>query len=78
MMTQGFVANGATVYICSRKEKVCKQAAEELTKTGPGKCIAMSSFDLSKGKAECTRLIEELKTTHGSPPLDSIPKKTLL
>merc|ERR1712091_735596 len=37
---------------------------------GPGRCVSLSSFDLSKGKNECTRLIEELKTKHGVNSLD--------
>ena len=62
MMTKGFVANGANVYICSRKEAVCQKAAQELTKIGPGKCVSLSSYDLSKGKSECAKIIEELKS----------------
>ena len=43
MMAQGFVQNGAKVYIASRDAKTCQQVADELTQLGPGKCVAVSS-----------------------------------
>jgi len=46
-ITQGFVANGAKVYVTSRSADVCQKVAEELTKKGPGKCIALPGEDLS-------------------------------
>jgi len=45
MIAGGFAANGATVYIVSRKD--CSPYAEQLTKKGPGKAIAISA-DLTK------------------------------
>lgn len=45
MIAGGFVANGATVYICSRKD--CSLFAAELQKKGPGTCTALSA-DLTK------------------------------
>lgn len=39
MMATGFVRNGATVYIYSRKDT--SSFADELTATGPGTCTAM-------------------------------------
>ena len=39
MMATGFVRNGATVYIFSRKDT--SQFASELTATGPGTCTAV-------------------------------------
>jgi len=36
---QGYVANGATVYICSRKKKVCDSVAADLTASGPGRWV---------------------------------------
>lgn len=41
MIAGGFVANGAIVYICSRKD--CSPYADELTKQGPGSCRAISA-----------------------------------
>ncbi|KAK5580851.1 hypothetical protein RB653_000875 [Dictyostelium firmibasis] len=43
----GFIKNGSKVYICSRDFEKCKKTADELTKIGPGKCIAIKA-DLSK------------------------------
>jgi NAD(P)-dependent dehydrogenase (short-subunit alcohol dehydrogenase family) len=56
MIARGFVANGAKVYISSRKADVCEQAAAELAKEGT--CIALPA-DLST-QAECDRLGAEL------------------
>ncbi|KAJ1950850.1 hypothetical protein EC988_004232 [Linderina pennispora] len=41
MISTAFVRNGAKVYITSRKAKVLETAAAELTKMGPGQCIAL-------------------------------------
>jgi len=39
MMAAGFVANGARVYVVSRKD--CSPLAAELTSRGPGTCVAL-------------------------------------
>jgi NAD(P)-dependent dehydrogenase (short-subunit alcohol dehydrogenase family) len=39
MMADGFVQNGARVYIASRNLKACQETAHELNAKGPGKCI---------------------------------------
>ncbi|KAJ1656050.1 hypothetical protein IWQ61_004300 [Dispira simplex] len=41
MIAQGFVANGAKVYISSRKAEVCDKVASELSQQGPGQCISI-------------------------------------
>ncbi|KAJ2450236.1 hypothetical protein EV183_004428 [Coemansia sp. RSA 2336] len=41
MISQGFVRNGAKVYITSRKAAVLEETAQELTSRGPGQCIAL-------------------------------------
>ncbi|KAJ1927063.1 hypothetical protein IWQ60_003255 [Tieghemiomyces parasiticus] len=41
MIAQGFVANGAKVYISSRKASVCDKVAQELNRRGPGQCISL-------------------------------------
>ncbi|KAJ1836212.1 hypothetical protein IWW55_000046 [Coemansia sp. RSA 2706] len=41
MVSQGFVNNGAHVYIVSRKASVLEQVARELTAQGPGRCTAL-------------------------------------
>lgn len=56
MIARGYVANGATVYISSRKREVCEEAAAELSKLGT--CRALPA-DLSS-EAECNRLAAEL------------------
>ena len=39
MITEGYLQSGATVYISSRKKKVCDKVAEELSQLGP--CISL-------------------------------------
>ena len=46
MMAEGFVRNGAKVYISSRKKEACDETAAELTSLGPGSCHAAPA-DLS-------------------------------
>lgn len=41
MIAQGFVEQGAKVYITARKAPACDQTAEELTKLGHGPCISL-------------------------------------
>ncbi|KKY31984.1 putative short chain dehydrogenase reductase family [Diaporthe ampelina] len=57
MISEGFVANGAKVYISSRDGKACDQAAEELTALG-GSAIPLPA-DLQSLDA-CKRLAAEL------------------
>ncbi|KAI0146203.1 short chain dehydrogenase/reductase family [Xylariaceae sp. FL1272] len=59
MISEGFVANGAKVYIASRDAKACDTTATELTAMGPGSCTAIPA-DLLK-LSECERLVAELK-----------------
>jgi NAD(P)-dependent dehydrogenase (short-subunit alcohol dehydrogenase family) len=44
MISEGFVANGARVYISSRDAKACQQACDEMNKLG--KCHKLSSSAL--------------------------------
>ncbi|KAJ3065050.1 hypothetical protein HK102_008038, partial [Quaeritorhiza haematococci] len=60
MIAQGFVENGAKVYISSRSKDVCDKVAEELTKKGPGECISIpadlqSVEDIKKLVAELSK-----------------------
>jgi NAD(P)-dependent dehydrogenase (short-subunit alcohol dehydrogenase family) len=59
MISEGYVRNGARVYISSRDAKACEEAAQELTAIGPGKCYAIAA-DFYK-ESECKRLADELK-----------------
>eukprot|EP00009_Paramoeba_aestuarina_P005565 CAMPEP_0201515852 /NCGR_PEP_ID=MMETSP0161_2-20130828/7309_1 /ASSEMBLY_ACC=CAM_ASM_000251 /TAXON_ID=180227 /ORGANISM="Neoparamoeba aestuarina, Strain SoJaBio B1-5/56/2" /LENGTH=269 /DNA_ID=CAMNT_0047912785 /DNA_START=59 /DNA_END=868 /DNA_ORIENTATION=+ len=70
MMAQGFVENGANVYICSRKAEVCQKTADELNAIGPGKCYPLSSVDLANGKKECEKVIAELQSRYNLKSLD--------
>lgn len=58
MIAQGYIQNGATVYIISRKLEKCEATAAELNALGPGKCIAMAA-DLSKVSG-CDSILKEL------------------
>ncbi len=56
MIARGYVENGATVYISSRKAEVCDAVAAELSQAGT--CHSLPA-DLST-EAECNRLAAEL------------------
>ena len=50
MMADGFVQNGARVYIASRDLKACAATAEELNAKGPGQCIPVGRLDFESQK----------------------------
>jgi NAD(P)-dependent dehydrogenase (short-subunit alcohol dehydrogenase family) len=56
MIARAFVEGGVRVYVSSRKAEVCRQVAEELSRTG--ECLALPA-DLSSEEA-CRRLAEEV------------------
>jgi 2-deoxy-D-gluconate 3-dehydrogenase len=60
MIAAGFLANGATVYISSRKAEVCDATAERLAKEYGGTCVSLPA-DLSN-LAGIDDLTERLKT----------------
>ena len=59
MAAQGFVQNGAKVFIASRKESELKKTTDRINAIGPGKCEYIVA-DL-KDKAGCDGLIKEIK-----------------
>jgi len=59
MIATAFVQAGARVYIASRKLKVVQEAAEELNKKGPGKCIPFQA-DVSQ-LSGCQSLVKEVQ-----------------
>ncbi|KIW70216.1 hypothetical protein PV04_02508 [Phialophora macrospora] len=59
MAAQGFVQNGAKVFIASRKESELKKTADRINALGPGKCEYIVA-DL-KDKAGCDGLVKEIK-----------------
>nr|XP_036589335.1 short chain dehydrogenase reductase family protein [Colletotrichum truncatum]KAF6801340.1 short chain dehydrogenase reductase family protein [Colletotrichum truncatum] len=63
MISEGFVANGATVYISSRDAATCTSAAEALTQKGPGKAFAIPA-DLQKLE-DCEKLVATLSEKTG-------------
>eukprot|EP00456_Euglypha_rotunda_P000840 TRINITY_DN10142_c0_g1_i3.p1 TRINITY_DN10142_c0_g1~~TRINITY_DN10142_c0_g1_i3.p1 ORF type:complete len:103 (+),score=12.96 TRINITY_DN10142_c0_g1_i3:156-464(+) len=68
MIASGYVANGATVFICSRDVKACDTTAQELTQKGPGKCYGIG-LDLGTSKG-WNALAETLKTKYEVKKLD--------
>ena len=60
MIAAGLVSSGATVYIAARSAAACDEAAAELTKQGPGRCISLGGADLSTDEA-CRDLVARLK-----------------
>lgn len=58
MISEGFVSNGATVYITSRDEKACQKAVQELNALGKGKADYITA-DFYKLE-ECKKLADEL------------------
>ncbi|KFY07580.1 hypothetical protein V492_07011 [Pseudogymnoascus sp. VKM F-4246] len=59
MISEGYVANGAKVYISSRDAKACDKACAELNALGPGSAHAIPA-DFYKLE-DCKRLAEEFK-----------------
>ncbi|KAF8862457.1 short-chain dehydrogenase/reductase-like protein sdr [Acephala macrosclerotiorum] len=59
MISEGFVANGAKVYISSRDAKACEQACKELNALGKGSAHSIPA-DFYKLE-DCKRMVEELK-----------------
>jgi len=59
MISEGFVANGAKVYISSRDAKACEQACKELNALGKGTAHSIPA-DFYKLE-DCKRMVDELK-----------------
>ncbi|KAI9888201.1 MAG: hypothetical protein M1820_010245 [Bogoriella megaspora] len=57
MISEGFIANGAKVYISSRDEKACEEACKELNALGKGKAYSIPA-DFYK-EEDVKRLAEE-------------------
>ncbi len=64
MIAAGFLANGAKVYISSRKTETCDATAKRLTKEYGGECISIPA-DLSNLEGIGT-LVKELSTKENS------------
>ncbi|PBP25088.1 short-chain dehydrogenase/reductase-like protein sdr [Diplocarpon rosae] len=59
MISEGFVTNGAKVYISSRDKKACDVACEELNALGSGSAYSIPA-DFYKLE-DCKKMVEELK-----------------
>lgn len=59
MISEGFVTNGAKVYISSRDAKACEQACKELNALGKGSAYSIPA-DFYKLE-DCKRMVEEVK-----------------
>lgn len=64
MISEGFVQNGATVYISSRDAKACEQACKELNALGKGRADYITA-DLYK-EDDIQKLAAGLKKREGS------------
>ncbi|OWY91454.1 hypothetical protein PHMEG_00039959, partial [Phytophthora megakarya] len=58
MIADGFVQNGAKVYIASRNLEACQATADELNEKGPGVCIALK-VDLTN-EDECKAFADKI------------------
>lgn len=63
MISEGFVANGATVYVSSRDAAACASAAAALTAKGPGRAHAIPA-DLQRLE-DCKALVASLSRQTG-------------
>jgi NAD(P)-dependent dehydrogenase (short-subunit alcohol dehydrogenase family) len=64
MISEGFIENGATVYISSRDAKACEQACKELNALGKGKADYIQA-DFYK-EEDVKKVAEELQKREGS------------
>jgi short-subunit dehydrogenase len=64
MISEGFIQNGANVYISSRDAKACEQACKELNALGKGKADYITA-DFYK-EEHVKKVAEELKKREGS------------
>jgi len=64
MISEGFVQNGAKVYISSRDGKACEQACKELNALGKGKADYITA-DFYK-EEDVKKVAEEMKVREGS------------
>jgi short-subunit dehydrogenase len=64
MISEGYVQNGAKVYISSRDAKACEQACKELNALGKGTAHSIPA-DFYK-EADCKKLAEELSKRESS------------
>ena len=76
MISEGFVRNGAKVYISSRDAKACNEAVQELNGMGPGTSVAIPA-DFYK-EEDCKKLADEFGTREKSTSRKRPIHKTIL
>ena len=76
MISEGFVQNGASVYVSSRDAKACEQACKELNALGKGKADYITA-DLYK-EEDLKKIAEELKKREGSTFIRQQPSEEFL
>ncbi|RLN84891.1 hypothetical protein BBJ28_00026466 [Nothophytophthora sp. Chile5] len=64
MIADGFVQNGAKVYIASRRLEACEITAEELNAKGPGHCFPLAD-EIAKKESRVDVLINNSGVTWG-------------
>ena len=62
MITEGFVLNGAKVYICSRKKETIQATADALTKRG---MLSQGDEGLTLGSGGCIAIQADLGSYEG-------------
>lgn len=75
MISEGYVKNGAKVYITSRDAKACDAAVKELNAMGPGSAASIPA-DFYK-EADVKRLAKEFATREKSTPVCSTSPREL-
>ena len=73
MISEGFVQNGANVYVSSRDAKACEQACKELNALGKGRADYIAA-DLYK-EEDIERIADELKKRAGSTSLTHLRRE---
>lgn len=71
MISEGFVRNGAKVYVSSRDAKACAQACDELNALRKGTADYITA-DLYK-EEDITKIADELKKRAGSTSTSTYP-----
>ncbi|RLN93041.1 hypothetical protein BBJ28_00015245 [Nothophytophthora sp. Chile5] len=64
MIADGFVQNGAKIYIASRRLEACEATAEELNAKGPGHCFPLAD-EIAKKESRVDVLINNSGVTWG-------------
>ena len=78
MIAEGFVRNGANVFISSRDEKTISAVAAALTAVGPGTCTAVSCTSPHRTPLHCTALDDSTALSVLPAISNRLPRRLLL